>query len=160
EVAHFSGASQPPTNGTNGDRTGSVTTAYYANQTTVTDQAGKARSSLIDGLGRLVQVNEDPGALGYQTSYSYDSPTNLTTVSQGSQTRSFNYNSLNRMTSATNPESGTVSYLYYDNGNLKQKTDARPITISYTYDGLNRNTTVDYSNTTINPDINRYYDGA
>ena len=59
-----------------------------------------------------------------------------------------------------NPESGTITYTYDDNSNLASKTDARPWTTTYGYDALNRNTTVDYSNTTVNPDINRYYDGA
>jgi YD repeat-containing protein len=41
------------------------------------------------------------------------------------------------------------------------KTDARPVTITYAYDQLNRNTTVEYSNTTnISPDIVRQYDYA
>src|SRR5262249_20684726 len=40
EIAHFSGASQPPVSGTNSNWTGALTTAYYSNQRTVTDQAG------------------------------------------------------------------------------------------------------------------------
>src|SRR4029450_4973007 len=52
EVASFSGATEPPTTGTNGNFTGMVTTVYNADQTTVTDQAGKGRRSVIDGLGR------------------------------------------------------------------------------------------------------------
>jgi YD repeat-containing protein len=39
------------------------------------------------------------------------------------------------------------------NGNLIEKTDARNIKITYGYDALNRNTTVDYDNTAVNPDI-------
>src|ERR1044072_9538487 len=78
--------------------------------------------------------------------------------------RSFAYNSFSRLTSAFNPESGTVSYQYDANGNVTQKTDARSITITYEYDALNRNTTVNYSNTTIGnpdvPDITKFYDGA
>jgi YD repeat-containing protein len=38
--------------------------------------------------------------------------------------------------------------------------DARSITTTYVYDPLNRNTTVNYSNTTVNPDLTRTYDGA
>lgn len=157
EIATFAGASQPPTSGTNSNWTGSVATAYYANQTTVTDQTSKARRSFVDGIGRLAQVIEDPSGLAYQTNYNYDSRGNLTTVTQGSQTRNFSYNSLNLLTSATNPESGTISYTYYDNGNLKQKTDARPVTATYTYDGLNRNTGISYSDST--PVVERVYDG-
>ena len=43
-----------------------VETAYDANFTTVTDQAGKVRRSMVDGLGRLVRVDEpnSSGSLG------------------------------------------------------------------------------------------------
>lgn len=135
-----------------------VTTSYNGNQVTVTDQAGKMRRSVSDALGRLTTVYEDPNGLNYQTSYAYDVLGNLRTVTQGAQTRSFGYDSLSRPTSATNPESGTVSYSYDANGNVLTKTDARSITTTLTYDALNRNITVDYSNTTVNPDINRYFD--
>jgi YD repeat-containing protein len=112
EIAHFGSATQPPTSGTTGSWTGSVTTSYNANQTTVTDQAGKTRRSLTDALGRLVQVIEDPNGLAYQTNHAYDALNNLTTVVQDTQTRTFVYDSLKRLTSATNPESGTTNYNY------------------------------------------------
>src|SRR6185295_5277127 len=85
---------------------------------------------------------------------------NLTTVSQELQTRTFIYDSLKRLTSATNPESGTVAYQYDPNGNLTQKTDARGVLSTYGYDALNRNITVTYTNDPAGtPAVNRYYDG-
>jgi hypothetical protein len=60
-----------------------VTTAYSGNAVTVTDQAGKARKKVIDSLGRLIEVYEDPNGLNYQTSYAYDPLDNVTTVTQG-----------------------------------------------------------------------------
>jgi len=57
-------------------------------------------------------------------------------------------------TSASNPESGAISYQYDNNGNLTQKTDTRNIVTTYQYDALNRSTSVNYSNTTIgSPDV-------
>lgn len=135
-----------------------VTTGYSGNTVTVTDQTGKKRKIVTDALGRLKEVYEDPTGLNYLTSYSYDALDNLTTVTQGTQTRTFVYDSLKRLTSATNPESGTVTYSYDNNSNLLTKTDARSITSTYTYDALNRNTQVDYSDAT--PDILRQYDQA
>jgi YD repeat-containing protein len=146
EVATFGGATQPAWTGTAGVFTGLVTTTYDANFTTVTDQAGKVRRSMVDALGRLRRVDEPDtnGSLGsttspiQPTSYSYDVLGNLTTVTQGSQTRTFTYDSLARLRSAINPESGTVSYQYDDNSNLLVKTDARGVSTHFEYDALNR----------------------
>ena len=135
-----------------------VSTSYSGNTVTVTDQAGKKRKSVTDGLGRLAQVYEDPTGLNYLTSYSYDVLDNLTTVTQGVQTRTFVYDSLKRLTSATNPESGTVTYAYDDNGNLSTKTDARSIVATYVYDALNRVTSRSYSDGT--PAVTYAYDAA
>jgi len=88
--------------------------------------------------------------------YGYDTLNNLTTVNQGVQTRTFTYNSLSRLLSATNPESGTINYSYAANGNLTSKVDARTITTTYTYDALDRIVTSNYSDST--PDVTYYYD--
>jgi RHS repeat-associated protein len=146
EVTTFGGATQPAWTGWSGVFTGAVTTAYDANFTTVTDQAGKVRRSMMDGLGRLRRVDEPDtnGNLGstaspvQPSSYSYDVFGNLTAVTQGSQTRTFTYDSLSRLRTATNPESGTVTYQYDDNGNAVVKTDARSVSAHFEYDSLNR----------------------
>jgi YD repeat-containing protein len=80
----------------------------------VTDQASKQRKSVTDALGRLKTVYEPDsgGTLNVNTDYTYDVLNNLLTVSQGSQTRTFSYDSLNRLTNANNPESGVISYNY------------------------------------------------
>ena len=118
-----------------------ISNSYSGNSATVIDQAGKQRKSVSDALGRLKEVYEDPAGLNYVTSYSYDALNNLTTITQGAQTRTFVYDSLKRLTSASNPENGTVSYQYDNNGNLTQKTDARLVVTSFIYDALNRVTT-------------------
>jgi YD repeat-containing protein len=149
----------------------SVQTAYATSCTpntnvygvTVTDEAGKSRTTCSDGLGRMVTVFEDPGGLNYETDYQYDLLNNLLTVTQkgGSsqanwRTRSFAYDWLSRLTSATNPESGIVLYSYDPNGNVTQKTDARGIQTVMKYDALNRLTSKSYSDGT--PTATFYYD--
>lgn len=136
-----------------------VVTSYSGNTVTVTDQAGKSRRSTTDALGRLINVVEDPsGSFAYQTTYGYDVLDNLLTVSQGGQARNFSYDSLKRLTSATNPESGTISHQYDAAGNLVQKTDARAVVTTYSYDALNRAKTRSYNDGT--PAVTYTYDAA
>ena len=123
-------------------------TSYNGRETTVTDEADKVRVLTHDALGRLTSVREDPNALNYLTSYTYDAMDNLLTVSQGSQTRTFTYDSAGRLLSAANPESGTTSYTYDDNGNLLTKTAAGNVTTTMTYDDLNRVLSKSYSDST------------
>ena len=146
EVATFGGATQPAWTGTAGVFNGALITAYDSNFTTVTDQAGKVRRTMVDALGRLRRIDEPDGggSLGttaspvQPTSYGYDVFGNLLSVTQGSQARTFTYDSLSRLRSAVNPESGTVSYQYDDNGNLLVKTDARGVSTHLEYDSVNR----------------------
>jgi len=55
------------------------------------------------------------------------------------QTRDFVYDSTTqRLSSATNPENGTVSYTYNADGTLASKTDGKNQTETYTYDPYGR----------------------
>jgi RHS repeat-associated protein len=161
-----------------------VLTSYVGNQTTVTDEAGKQRTSQTDALGRLTAVWEDPGTsphLNYKTEYQYNLLDNLLcAVQKGTDTspftdcasapsawhpRSFAYDSLSRLTSAANPESGTISYFYDSNGNLSSKVAPLPnvssgtVTTTYQYDVLNRLTGKTYTGMTM-PSLLFGYDGA
>ncbi len=181
EVETFSGASLPAPWGTSTSSTGVVQTDIDANATTVTDQAGKQRISRTNALGQLKDIwevtasdanteaitfgNPAVNLNGYKTSYNYDTLSNLTTVNQGVQTRSFTYSSLSRLMSATNPESGLIQYVYDNNGNLTSKTDARGVKTDYVYDALNRVTNRNYStpggtpaNYQATPDVSYFYD--
>ena len=136
-----------------------VKTDYSGNAVTVTDQALKQHRSITNALGQLTRVDEPTDAgLGaintpnQPTIYGYDTLGNLTSVSQNgsntaqcgagnascSQSRTFAYDSLSRLKSAVNPESGTITYSYDANGNLQTKRDARGIKTVYDYDALNR----------------------
>ena len=187
EVATFAGATQPAAGvqctAAEGC-TGKMSTTYYAEFVTVTDQSGKVRRNRTDALGRLVRLDEPSDSnntLGeYETPtqptvYSYDVLNNLTSVRQGGQLqgqqyvggqmRTFAYSTLSRLASATNPESGTVSYAYDLMGNVTKRTDARGVETTCTYDGLNRLTDRSYTNvqlpqggTVSTPPVKYYYD--
>lgn len=137
---------------------------------TFTDEAGHSAVHTSDALGRLVSVLE-PGPSGnpsLPTTYSYDGFNNLIGVVQSgvsgetSRSRSFSYDGLSRLLTASNPESGTTCYGYgngtttgcaangYDaNGNLVAKTDARGIAQTFSYDSLNRPTSMTVGDGTV-----------
>jgi YD repeat-containing protein len=161
EVATFSGDTQPPDSGTNGNWTGSVVTTFNGEVTTVRDQANKQRRSTVDGLGRLASVDElfdYPSTSVYSTtSYGYDARGNLKSVSQSGQSRTFSYDGLSRLTDATNPENGHIGYTYDLASNLATKTDGR-FTTTYGYDSLNRVLTRTYTGTPATPPVSYAYD--
>jgi RHS repeat-associated protein len=149
---------------------------------------------LVDLLGGADAVPSFPpgepvSAAPYVTLYTYNTLDDLTCVEQhGTATgqtgcsadpsndsssawriRRFKYDSLGRLTKATNPESGTICYGtvssgtcqengYDADGNVLTKTDARGITTTMTYDQLHRVLTKIYSDGT--PTVTMAYDGG
>ena len=126
----------------------------------MTDATGKWRRSGVNGLGQLVEVDEPNSTTAtvastgcpsqsdpvWVTSYTNDVLGNLTQVVQkGSHTRTFTYDSLSRLLTSKNPETGKITYTYNPDSTVLTKKDARPITASYTYDALHRETGISYS---------------
>jgi RHS repeat-associated core domain len=143
-----------------------LTTAYCGSSTLVTDATGRWRRSRTDALSHLVEVDE-PNAVGasvassgcpgtgepiWVTTYGNDVLGNLMSVVQnGSHQRNFTYDSLSRLLTSSNPEVGTITYGYNNDGLLVSKTDARNITTNYSpsdgqIDALHRVTKISYSN--------------
>ncbi len=137
---------------------GSVSTGTWVDGT---DELGNDWQRTSDSFGNLTEVMEPNGSTktpSMETDYCYNTLNDLTYVMQsggsagtfkcanlsppsppvGAHTRSFTYDSLSRLTSATNPETGTISYVYDLNGNVSTKTDARGISVNYKYDNLDR----------------------
>jgi len=148
---------------------GTTSSAAYATNATETTAPFNGTTNVqhiqqANGLGQLMYVCEiwsaslggtNPGSCGlnlsgsgYLTGYSYDPLNNLLSVSQHGVNRTFIYDSMSRLTSALNPETGstavTYSYLLSGSpcaGDPSQpctKTDARSVTTTYSYDTMNR----------------------
>jgi RHS repeat-associated protein len=161
-------------------------TAYCGASTLVTDPTKRWRRSRVDGLGRLVEVDEPNSATAtvsstgcpgtgeaiWITTYTMDALGNLTNVLQnGSHARSFTYDSLSRLQCSSNPETataacptfgattfpaGTLTYVYNPDGVVLKKTDARNLSTNYTYEALHRELTRTYSDGT--PTVTTAYD--
>ncbi len=153
---------------------GSVgTMSYSGTAVTTVDPAGHKKVLIYDVDQNLATVQEDPSTLNYMTQYQHDVLDNLTAVCQGGsgagfsgttcqngQGRSFGYDSLSRLLTASNPESGTFSYTYDNAGNLTQRVEgARGITTTYGYDALNRLTGTSYSDG-VTPSVSYTWDTA
>ena len=156
--------------------TNNETYTYSSNTTTFKDESGSQWARTTDGLGRLVQVlepNGSPQPPPLETDYTYDVLGNLTCVEQHGgvtgtgcssapsndasspwKVRRFSYDSLSRLLTAKNAETGTNTYTYSTSssqcaGDAKApctRTDARGIQTTYAYDALNRLTSKSYSN--------------
>lgn len=93
-----------------------------------------------DTLGNMICVEQhgDVAGTGCSSSPSSDATSPW-------RVRRFTYDSLSRLLSSKNPESGTISYQYDPDSNVSSKTDARGITITYGYDQVHRLTQKSYS---------------
>jgi YD repeat-containing protein len=146
------------------DGASTATYSYAGNTVTTTDPAGNWKKFTMDAFGNLTTVVEPDSSQTNTnnqatTTYTYDALNHLTNVSMPrrmpggnvvTQTRTFNYlvgSSISAYPqSATNPESGTVSYTYGSDGALGTKTGAMNQTLYYYRDSYGRVTQVQHSN--------------
>ncbi len=140
--------------------------SYQGNVVNFYDENRNHWRRTSDAMGRLTQVLEpDSGnSPTLETDYKYDAFGNLRRVDQwggpsgnpGDRIRTFTYDGLSRLLSATNPESGNITYSYLsgtslcagDLSLLCSKTDARGVKATYVYEPLNRLVSKSYSNDT------------
>jgi len=155
----------------------------------------KQKQFEYDGLGRLISVCEITSVTGsgtcnqtgsptkptgFYTVYSYDVLGNLIGVTQNAQSsstqsRTYGYDELSRLTSETNPESGTATYTYdsfaanyctsltaYTSaGDLVASADANGNHVCYHHDTVHRITDVYNNNESITNPCKRFrYDAT
>ena len=169
-----------PTSVVESDGTSTQRWSYNGNVVTYTDENGIQWQRTYDALNRLTKVLEPDTSNKptIETDYQYDALDNVTRVDQwggpggssGDRIRTFTYDSLSRLITAANKETGTVCYGqmqgdncvggYDGNGNLLYKTDARGSVTAYTYDALNRLTSKSYPNDTSTPTSCYQYDSS
>ena len=113
---------------------------------------------------------------GYWTKYTLDALSDILTVTQNAQsssnqqTRSYGFDAMNRLTSETNPETGTTNYTYDSDstcgtstGDVVKRVDAVGNTVCFSYDALHRKLSVTYpsgSYASVTPSKYFVYDSA
>jgi YD repeat-containing protein len=114
------------------------------------DENGNDWQRTQNALGQMTHVLEPNGtskAPSMETDYFYDVLNNLLTVNQWGQSsgtsgareaRTFSYDSLSRLLTSLNPETGLNRYSYDPNGNVISRIDARGVITNYVYDYMNR----------------------
>jgi RHS repeat-associated protein len=160
---------------------GTTTYTYTQNDVLVTvgpapgSENTKRRQLEYNSIGQLTSVCElttltgsgtcgqNSTQTGYWTKYTYDALGDLLTVTQNAQAssgnqeaRSYSYDAMSRVTSETNPESGTTTYVYdsvsgtpctaTSRGDLIKRADANGNYTCFNYDALHRLTDVGNNN--------------
>ena len=115
-------------------------------------------NSTMPGSGSPAACGTDIAGTGFVTSYSYDVANHKTTITQGSQTRTFQVDSLGRNILTQEPESGSTTYSYaYNSTGLvvtRQKpqanqTNTSTLTTTTTqYDAADRVVSITYNDGT------------
>ncbi len=135
-----------------GVATGTTQTVYGGDRVTVIPPAGgTTATTLTDTRGHTTegdQYTAAPAVTGnvvsggtYQpTVYTRDALGRQTKVQSAGSTWSYSLDMLGRVTSKTDPDTGTATMLYDNNGQVTSATDARNQTLAYTYDVLGRKT--------------------
>lgn len=129
----------------------SVTTTYgydnNGNLTSIQAPLNRNTTNAYDELNRLTQVT-DPGS-GI-TQFGYNALDQLISVTDPrSLATSYSYNALGDLKQQVSPDIGTTNNTYDSGGNLQTSTDARSKTGTYSYDALNRITSLAYDDQTI-----------
>lgn len=112
--------------------------------------------TLTGGSGGLISAP-------FVTTYIYDTLGNLTSVTQGAQSRSYQYDGLSRLTQETTPEAGTVTLSYLSSGAqcsgdpsspcsrtapAPNQTGSATVTTTYLYNTANQLKQTTHSDTT------------
>ncbi|MDI5964914.1 RHS repeat-associated core domain-containing protein [Streptantibioticus silvisoli] len=125
-------------------------TAYPgSDETIVTPPSGSAKTATwVDARGHTTELQTfNPNSLTPDTvTYGYDASgnqvgqTDQATAGIPSHTWTSTYNLLGQQTSSTDPDTGTTTTTYDNDGLVLSTTDARGQQVSYTYDAMSRKT--------------------
>jgi RHS repeat-associated protein/uncharacterized repeat protein (TIGR01451 family) len=107
------------------------------------DFNGKITSFSYDTLNQLIGITPDPSLSQPAVSFTYSPTGRIATMTDAGGTISYTYDNQDRVTAKAAP-AGTLTYTYDAAGNLTSMASSHPngVSVSYTYDRLNRLSTV------------------
>ena len=113
------------------------------NMVTLADFRGKQMSYDYDPLNRLVSRTPDPTLNEPKISFTYTPTGERATMTDGSGTTTYTYDNQHRLTQKSTPQ-GALNYTYDAAGNLLStaSSNTNGVSVNYTYDVLNRISTV------------------
>jgi RHS repeat-associated protein len=131
------------------------------NLTSLTHFNGKTTTYAYDSLNRLLSRAPDPTTGEPVVSFTYTATGKRHSMTDASGTTDYSYDSIDRVTQKATPE-GTLNYTYDAAGHLASMTSSHinGVSASYTYDSLNRLSTVVDGNLTGNQTTTYAYDNA
>lgn len=93
--------------------------------TTTTDESGNVTETWTDVWGRKARTIADPGSIGAETQFGYDSFDRLSDVTAPNNvTTTYGYDARGRVDQKTSPDAGTMKSKYDKAGNLRFSQDA------------------------------------
>ena len=121
---------------------GQVETFAYdvaGNRSSKTDFEGNTTTYAYDVFNRLVGKTPDPGLKQPPVTFTYTAMGHRGSMTDSSGTTVYGYDSRDRLTSKATPR-GRLDYAYDSSGNLVsiRSSNANGVSLSYTYDALNR----------------------
>jgi RHS repeat-associated core domain len=128
------------------------------------DGLGTERRQAYDGLGRLKTSTEDttgtdPDTANAQTAFTRDALDHLTGITDpAGQVTTYSPNAYGDTLQRVSPDTGTTTLTVDSDGNPLTRTDARGVTVTSTYDAIDRIATSSYPDTTLN--VTYHYDEA
>ncbi|MBZ5726561.1 MAG: hypothetical protein LAP87_16365 [Acidobacteriia bacterium] len=113
------------------------------NLLSLTDYNGKTTAYAYDSLNRLLSKTPDASLGEPAVTFTYTSTGKLATMTDASGVTTYTYDNLDRLTKKETPQ-GTLGYTYDGAGNVAsmQSSNANGVSVNYTYDSLNRLSTV------------------
>lgn len=93
----------------------------------------------LDGLGRLVAVEEKNGSECHRTTYSWNARGELEGIVDALEnTRIFRFDSLGRLVLVDDPDRGLLRFTHDDGGNRVRREDAKGQVVTQAFDATNR----------------------